>query len=252
MSDFENDNNQTNTPENREKIREYGRATFDLKGFLEDDSDEARSWEFKEALDRDYFEETDPEVLVGRYVRTHLAHAELHDQIRGIQAQKMIKSLFGATSDVEELDKTLDVLGQLHTSHEYFDAKVRRRIRELVAGNPLNTTTTLTDERPNLEDFFSEPVEAVKEPEVSFEDQVVLNSSEKMVNAARHVLWIYGPREHGHAPGSFTHDLIETWAKADHENHAKLSKSFPELGLVISIFKNVGVEPLIELVTADD
>lgn len=61
--------------------------------------------------------------------------------------------------------------------------------------------------------------------------------------AARHVLWHLGDLR-GQQPGSFTEKLLDTWARADSENHLRLLVAFPVLGVAVDIAKTQGRDAL--------
>lgn len=65
------------------------------------------------------------------------------------------------------------------------------------------------------------------------------------VEAALHVLWHNGDRR-GQRPGSFTEQLLNAWARADHINGTRLGVAFPALGHAVGISRLAGSDVLAE------
>lgn len=63
--------------------------------------------------------------------------------------------------------------------------------------------------------------------------------------ACRHLLWVYGEREAGVEPGSFTKALISAWEKADLQNAASLAATFPVLGEAIRVLQRGSTDGLV-------
>lgn len=73
-----------------------------------------------------------------------------------------------------------------------------------------------------------------------------MTANDERQQAARHVLWTLGHREHGYEPGGFTSALLDAWGRADSSNQARLRIAFPVYAHALDVLKHRGVDALLE------